>query len=92
MRTDWVVWIGADDRFRPTALDGIERDDADVVALGFQYDTGQTWMPHPTRERVLRVEGKRGHVRLGVSGALCSTTRSCCRSSDRSLTGRSGWA
>lgn len=56
MRTDWVVWIGADDRFRPTALDGIERDDADVVALGFQYDTGQTWMPHPTRERVLRVE------------------------------------
>lgn len=55
MQTDWVVWIGADDRFRPTALDGLERDDADVVALGFQYDTGQTWIPHPTREQVLEV-------------------------------------
>lgn len=55
--TEWVAWVGVDDTYRPTALDGIERDDADVVALGFQYDTGQTWLPGPTRESVLRMDG-----------------------------------
>lgn len=54
--TDWVSWVGVDDTYRPTALDGIERDDADVVALGFQYDTGQTWIPNPSRESVLRLD------------------------------------
>lgn len=43
--TDWIAWIGSDDRYRPHALDGIERDDADVVAFGLQYDTGQVWIP-----------------------------------------------
>ena len=43
--TDWICWIGSDDRYRPHALDDIERDDADVVAFGLQYDTGQVWLP-----------------------------------------------
>jgi len=54
--SEWVAWIGSDDAYRPHALDGIERDDADVVAFGLQYDTGQTWMPSPTRTDVLRMQ------------------------------------
>jgi hypothetical protein len=49
--TDWIAWCGSDDRYRPHALDGIERDDADVVAFGFQYDTGQVWQPAPFTAR-----------------------------------------
>lgn len=45
--TDWVAWIGVDDRYRPHALDGIDRPDADVVAFGLQYASGQQW--HPSR-------------------------------------------
>jgi hypothetical protein len=41
--TDWVAWIGVDDRYRPHALDGIERDDVDAVAFGLQYSTGLVW-------------------------------------------------
>ena len=52
--TEWVAWIGSDDTYRPHALDGIERDDADVVAFGLQYDTGQTWQPPtPAARQVL---------------------------------------
>ena len=41
--TDWVAWCGVDDRYHPHALDGIADADADVVAFGFRYTTGQVW-------------------------------------------------
>lgn len=51
--TDWVSWIGIDDRYRPHALDKIDTCVADVLALGFQYDTGQIWTPaNVTNEQV----------------------------------------
>lgn len=46
--TDWIAWIGVDDRYRPWALNKIKETDADVLALGFQYDTGQVWLPNKT--------------------------------------------
>ena len=46
--TDWIAWIGIDDRYRPHALDLIDNCAADVLALGFQYDTGQIWTPTKT--------------------------------------------
>lgn len=46
--TDWIAWIGVDDRYRPHALDKIDNCTADVLALGFQYDTGQLWTPVKT--------------------------------------------
>jgi hypothetical protein len=46
--TDWIAWIGIDDRYRPHALDLIDNCAADVLALGFQYDTGQIWTPVKT--------------------------------------------
>jgi hypothetical protein len=47
-QTEWVSWIGIDDRYRPHALDKIDTCVADVLALGFQYDTGQIWTPLKT--------------------------------------------
>jgi hypothetical protein len=53
-QTDWVSWVGIDDRYRPHALDKIDTCVADVLALGFQYDTGQIWTPaNVTNEQVL---------------------------------------
>jgi len=53
-QTDWVSWVGIDDRYRPHALDKIDTCAADVLALGFQYDTGQIWTPaNVTNEQVL---------------------------------------
>ena len=46
--TDWIAWIGIDDRYRPHALDQIDYCGADVLALGFEYDTGQVWTPAKT--------------------------------------------
>jgi len=46
--TDWIAWIGVDDRYRPHALDKIDSCEADVLALGFHYDTGQIWTPTKT--------------------------------------------
>jgi hypothetical protein len=46
--TEWIAWIGVDDRYRPHALDKIDDCTADVLALGFQYDTGQLWTPAKT--------------------------------------------
>jgi len=46
--TDWIAWIGVDDRYRPHALDKIDNCAADVLALGFHYDTGQIWSPAKT--------------------------------------------
>lgn len=52
--TDWIAWIGIDDRYRPHALDKIDSCQADVLALGFQYDTGQIWTPTATNaEQIL---------------------------------------
>ena len=47
-QTDWIAWIGVDDRYRPWALNKLKETDADVLALGFQYDTGQVWLPNKT--------------------------------------------
>jgi len=55
--TDWVAWCGVDDTYRPHAMDSIERNDADVVGLGFQYDTGQTWIPQADNAAIRAVEG-----------------------------------
>ena len=53
-QTEWVSWIGIDDRYRPHALDKIDTCAADVLALGFQYDTGQIWTPaNVTAQQVL---------------------------------------
>jgi len=52
-QTDWVSWVGIDDRYRPHALDKIDTCAADVLALGFQYDTGQIWTPaNVTNEQI----------------------------------------
>ena len=54
---DWIVWTGADDRFRPHALDKIDDCDADVLMFGLQYTTGQTWQPsNVSAAEVLRVQ------------------------------------
>lgn len=47
-KTDWIAWIGIDDRYRPHALNKIDTTQADVLALGFEYDTGQIWSPTVT--------------------------------------------
>jgi len=53
-QTEWISWVGIDDRYRPHALDKIDSCAADVLALGFEYDTGQIWTPaNVTREQVL---------------------------------------
>jgi hypothetical protein len=53
-KTDWISWIGIDDRYRPHAFDKIDSCTADVLALGFQYDTGQIWTPaNVTGEQIL---------------------------------------
>jgi hypothetical protein len=46
--TEWIAWIGIDDRYRKHAFNKIDSIDADVLALGFQYDTGQIWSPSKT--------------------------------------------
>ncbi len=53
-KTDWIAWIGVDDKYRPHALDKIDTTQADVLALGFEYDTGQIWSPVATNpEQIL---------------------------------------
>lgn len=53
-KTDWIAWIGIDDRYRPHALDKIDKSQGDVIALGFEYDTGQLWTPIATNpEQIL---------------------------------------
>ena len=54
--TDWVAWIGADDRYRPTALDDLPLESADVIAFGMQWPNGTTTIPgNVTAQRVLQV-------------------------------------
>lgn len=55
--TDWISWIGIDDRYRPHALDKLDSCEADVLALGFEYDTGQIWTPaNVTAEQILSLQ------------------------------------
>ncbi len=54
--TDWIVWIGLDDRYRSCALDGIRSSSADVVAFGMQFANGTPWIPYNvTAEQILTV-------------------------------------
>ena len=42
--TDWVGWIGADDRYRPTAFNGIDECKSDIISFGMKYsDNGREW-------------------------------------------------
>ena len=42
--TDWIAWIGVDDRYRPCALDGIDKVSADLVGFGMKYEKdGREW-------------------------------------------------
>lgn len=42
--TDWVGWIGVDDRYRPTAFNGIDQCNADIFGFGMRYsDSGNEW-------------------------------------------------
>lgn len=53
---DWIVWTGADDRFKPHALDKIDACQSDVLMFGLDYSTGQKWTPGAvTAEQVLKV-------------------------------------
>lgn len=55
--SDWIVWTGADDRLRPHALNTIDTTNADVIAFGLHYTTGQTWMPANIRNAdILKVQ------------------------------------
>jgi hypothetical protein len=55
--TDWIVWVGMDDTYRPCALDGIADSEADVMAYGMALSTGGTRMPAATNAAVLQVAG-----------------------------------
>jgi hypothetical protein len=41
--TDWIAWIGADDRYRPHALDGLNNLDADILQFGIQIGGDGKW-------------------------------------------------
>jgi hypothetical protein len=42
--TDWIAWIGVDDRYRPCALDGIDCATVDIVGFGMKYEKdGRQW-------------------------------------------------
>jgi hypothetical protein len=42
--TDWVAWIGVDDRYRPHAFDEIDKIKSDILVFGMRYDdTGNEW-------------------------------------------------
>lgn len=48
--TDWVVWLGVDDRYRPHALDGLHGLAADVRVFGMRLSDGREWHGHPFDE------------------------------------------
>lgn len=41
--TDWISWIGVDDRYRPQALTGIDIVDTDIYIYGMQIQNGPIW-------------------------------------------------
>lgn len=54
---DWIAWAGADDRYLPHALDGLEdyaHANTGAIAWGLRYDTGQEWRPGPATAGQLR--------------------------------------
>jgi hypothetical protein len=55
--TEWVAWSGADDLYRPTALNSLDNATADVVCFGLHYSTGMNWLPQGiTPEAILKIE------------------------------------
>ena len=55
--TDWIVWSGVDDQYRPGALDAVDSCAADVCAFGLRYTTGMNWIPGATSSnRILQLE------------------------------------
>jgi len=42
--TDWIVWIGVDDRYRPYALTPIDTASSDIIAFGMKYGDGREWI------------------------------------------------
>lgn len=62
--TDWVAWIGADDTYRPTALDDLPTMHSDVIGFGMEWSNGSAWIPRiPLRESILQVE--HNHIPCG---------------------------
>lgn len=54
--TDWIIWIGVDDRYRPHALDGLKFVNQDVRAMGMRYTNGREWIPsNLSADQILRV-------------------------------------
>lgn len=47
---DWVAWIGVDDRYRPTALDGLDDMPADVAVFGMRAGTWDSTTAPTIRE------------------------------------------
>lgn len=41
--TDWIAWIGADDRYKPCALNGVEFIAEDIYIYGMQLQGGGAW-------------------------------------------------
>lgn len=41
--TDWIAWIGCDDRYRYNALNGIDIVDADIYVFGMQIAGSGQW-------------------------------------------------
>jgi len=41
--TDWIAWIGADDRYRPTALNGVEVIEQDIYIYGMEIRGKGVW-------------------------------------------------
>lgn len=41
--TDWIAWIGVDDRYRPQALNGLDIIETDVYIYGMAISDGRTW-------------------------------------------------
>ena len=42
--TDWIVWIGVDDRYYPHALNHLDATRQDVSIFGMRLDNGRQWL------------------------------------------------
>lgn len=42
--TDWIAWIGVDDRYRPHALNGIDIVETDIYIYGMRIPDGREWV------------------------------------------------
>lgn len=55
--SDWVSWIGADDRYLPHALDRVDDCQADVLVHGLLYSTGPKAVPSSvTADAILQLQ------------------------------------